>query len=133
MFHPIGTWNGAQCIYTRGGDTTTAIPQLTALRNGYWIWFFDCAGLNAIDMSFVKRIATILKEEHAIALRQVWILNCSPWMRTVLRLFGQEKVHTFDSRLETAITLQAAGCPHDVLENVTAAMSASPDTKPLRR
>jgi hypothetical protein len=135
MFQHIGTWGDAKCIYTRGavGSVDTAIQQLTMLRNGYWIWFFDCAGMNAMDMSFVKRIATTIKEEHTIALRHVWILNCSPWMRAILRMFGQEKVNTLDSRLETAITLQAVGCPQDVLENVTAAMSTSPVTKPARR
>lgn len=135
MFQHIGTWGDAQCIYTRGADGSvdTAIQQLASLRSGYWIWFFDCAGCSALDMSFVKRIATTLKEEHTIALRHVWILNCNPWMRTMLRLFGQEKVHTLDGRLEASITLQAVGCPQGVLDNITASMSASPVTKPVRR
>lgn len=134
MFHLIGTWGGARCIYSRGStDISTALLYLSELRKGPWIWFFDCADLNALDMQFVKRIATVLREEHATALIQVWILNCNVWMRGILRLFGQEKVQTTEGRIETVATLAAVRCPQLIVDGVIAAMSASPDTTPVRR
>lgn len=136
-FQPIGyTRDGTLLLYTAPAKLTASpteaqftryVEQLRQIRSP-WIWVVDCRGMTAehfVNLSFGRRLQTILREEHGHLLKDTWILFLNCWLRAALTLFQVSATLLSSDRLELLVHLQKAGVNRDgqdwLLANATTA------------
>lgn len=121
-FDTLGTFNGLRILYTVPSrvdniETEEQLQGLFALVNAQkqkkWLWILDLKDMSyskCMPMSFIGRLITLLKEEHATSLQGIWILNMNSWAQMILSMFATTKVRILsDEPLELFSSMKSIG------------------------
>lgn len=121
-FDTLGTFNGLRILYTVPSrvdniETEEQLQGLFALVNAQkqkkWLWILDLKDMSyskCMPMSFIGRLISLLKEDHATSLQGIWILNMNSWAQMILSMFTTTKVRILsDEPLELFSTMKSIG------------------------
>lgn len=121
-FDTLGTFNGLRILYTTPSrvdniETEDQLQGLFALVNAQkqnkWLWILDLKDMSyakCMCLSYVSRLISLLKEDHAISLQGIWIMNMNSWAQMVLSLFATTKVRILsDEPLELLASMKSIG------------------------
>jgi len=103
-FIPLGIYHGIEVMYTctaRADNFVTEedleglIQLLNAHKTKRWLWIMDFQEMSyskMMSLSFISRLVTYIKTEHATSLTHIWIINMNYWIHTILSYFVTTKV-----------------------------------------
>lgn len=94
--------------------------HLNTMKGKRWIWVFDCAHMEMKHYSsfdYMKKLATILVQDHSANLDAIYIVHPNSWMRTSIQLLQKlfsnsvcKKIHVLaGEKLELYVALEKAG------------------------
>jgi CRAL/TRIO domain len=121
-FDHLGTFNGLRILYTVPSRVDNIVTEeqlqgLFALVNAQkqkkWLWILDLKDMSyskCMSVSFIGRLISLLKEEHAASLQGIWILNMNSWAQMILSMFTTTKVRILsDEPLELFSSMKSIG------------------------
>jgi hypothetical protein len=111
-FETLGLFHDIHVIYTCTAraenivteeDLAGLVQLIEANKTKRWLWVLDFHEMSyskMMTLSFISRLVTYLKTEHATNLTQIWIVNMNYWVHTILSYFVTAKVRMIseDSR-----------------------------------
>jgi len=121
-FESLATFNGLRIFYTMPSradniETEGQLQGLFDLVNAQkpkkWLWILDLKGMTmnkCMSLSFVGRLISLLKEDHATSLQGIWIMNMNSWAQMIMSLFSTTKVRILSNEpLELLANMKEAG------------------------